>query len=118
MARNYIAPNAMFTLPDNVLAKNADHSLEIDRLHYGNAIGALPRLTHNQMEQQCWAAHKWHSLLSLGPYAIQEPITNARLCGPVALRDALKSMVADMIPELSRTLPTPSSKLRESDAQV
>ncbi|KIK72313.1 hypothetical protein PAXRUDRAFT_29320, partial [Paxillus rubicundulus Ve08.2h10] len=104
MARNYIAPNATFALLEDVLAESVDHSPETDRLHYGNAVGALPRLTHNQMEQQRWAAHEWHSLLGLGPYAVQEPIADARLRGPPAIRDALKSMMADMIPELSCTL--------------
>ncbi|KAG1718132.1 uncharacterized protein EDB91DRAFT_1258863 [Suillus paluster] len=78
MAREFISLNHAFSLADDLLAESADHSTQIDHIHYGNLHGAIPQLTNNVMEKHRLLSEEWQLFCGLGPGEPQQPIRQRR----------------------------------------
>ena len=78
LACEFISPEQFFACANNVFAKAADHSSEVNTAHYAVIHGALPQITNNKMNQHQWLAEEWGSLLDLGPFPPPEPVALVR----------------------------------------
>ncbi|KAH0826858.1 hypothetical protein J3R83DRAFT_4394 [Lanmaoa asiatica] len=56
------------------------------------------------MEKQRWICHEWHSFLGLGPFPVPDAIQVVRATGSMDEREAIKSAISAVLPELSRTI--------------
>ncbi|KAG1725721.1 uncharacterized protein EDB91DRAFT_1254659 [Suillus paluster] len=74
MAREFISLNHAFSLADDLLAESADHSTQIDHIHYGNLHGAIPQLTNNVMEKHRLLSEEWQLFCGLGPGHLHHPL--------------------------------------------
>jgi len=82
MAREFISPNHAFSLADELLAESADHSVQVDHVHYGTVHGTIPQLTNNVMAKHRWLSGEWQLFCGLGPGQPQEPIAKQGRPGP------------------------------------
>lgn len=97
MAREFISPNHVFSLADDLLAESTDHSMHINHIHYGT----VPELTNNVITKHHWLLEEWHTFCGLSSNDSQEPIQNRRLMGVSASSlNQHKSFSVDVLPFL------------------